>query len=62
MWDMRVNKSPVSVLDVDERVDSQMDKLIKYDKTFDLWNMNVSPGSTRLLTGSYYDQAHVIDI
>lgn len=59
---MRNNKQPVQTFFVTEYLDSKLCEVYENERIFDKFDLHVSPCSTMCLTGSYFSQAHVIDM
>ena len=62
IWDVRNNKQPVQTLNVTEYLDGKLCELYESERIFDKFDLQVSPDSRQVLTGSYHSHAHVIDL
>lgn len=62
IWDIRNNKQPVQTLNVTEYLDNKLCEVYESERIFDKFDLQVSPDSRQVLTGSYHSHAHVIDL
>ena len=62
IWDVRNNKQPVQTLNVTEYLDKKLCEVYENERIFDKFDLQVSPDSRMVLTGSYHAHAHVIDL
>lgn len=62
IWDVRNSKQPVQTFYVTDYLDSKLCEVYENKRIFDKFDLQVSPCSTMVLTGSYYSHAHVIDM
>lgn len=62
IWDVRNNRQPVQTLNVTEYLDKKLCEVYENERIFDKFDLQVSPDSRMVLTGSYHSHAHVIDL
>lgn len=62
IWDIRNNKHPVQNFNVTEYLDIKLCEMYENERIFDKFDLQISPCSTMVLTGSYYCHSHVIDM
>lgn len=62
IWDVRNTRSPVQTFNVTEYLDQKLCELYENERIFDQFDLQVSPCSTMVLTGSYFSHSHVIDM
>lgn len=62
IWDIRQNKNPVQTFNVTDYLDKKLCEVYESERIFDKFDLQVSPDSRMVLTGSYYSHAHVIDM
>jgi len=62
IWDVRNNKSPVQIFNVTEYLDKKLCEVYESERIFDKFDLQISPDSKMVLTGSYHSHAHVIDL
>lgn len=62
IWDVRNNAQPVQTLNVTEYLDKKLCEVYENERIFDKFDLQVSPDSRMVLTGSYHSQAHVLDL
>lgn len=62
IWDVRQNKHPVQTFNVTEYLDKKLCEVYDNERIFDRFDLQVSPDSRVVLTGSYHSHAHVIDL
>jgi hypothetical protein len=62
IWDVRKNQKPVQTFYTTDYLDKSLCNLYESARIFDRFDLQISPCSTMAVTGSYYSQAHVIDM
>lgn len=62
IWDVRNQKNPVQTFNVTEYLDKKLCEVYESERIFDRFDLQVSPDSRMVLTGSYHSHAHVIDL
>ncbi len=62
IWDVRQTKHPVQTFNVTEYLDKKLCEVYESERIFDRFDLQVSPDSRMVLTGSYHSHAHVIDL
>lgn len=59
---MRKNTLPVQTLNVTDYLEKRLCDLYENERIFDKFDLQVSPDSKHVMTGSYFSHAHVIDL
>jgi hypothetical protein len=59
---VRNNKGAVQTFNVTDYLDQNLCEVYESERIFDKFDLQVSPCSTMVLTGSYNSHAHVIDM
>lgn len=62
IWDVRNNSSCVQTLNVTDYLDQCLLDVYESERIFDKFDLQISPCSTMALTGSYGNNAHIIDM
>lgn len=62
IWDIRNQSKPCKVFNVTDYLEKKLCELYESENIFDKFDLEISPDSSMLLTGSYNSTAHVIDI
>ena len=62
IWDVRKNTLPVQTYYVTDYLEKRLSELYDNDRIFDKFDLQVSPDSKHVMTGSYFSQTHVIDL
>jgi len=62
IWDIRKTKSPVKSFYVTDYLDKKLCEVYESEMIFDKFDLQVSPNSRILVTGSYNANIHLIDV
>jgi serine/threonine-protein phosphatase 2A regulatory subunit B len=62
IWDVRQTRHPVQTFNVTEYLDKKLCEVYESERIFDRFDLQVSPDSRMVLTGSYHSHGHVIDL
>ena len=62
IWDVRQTRHPVQTFNVTEYLDKKLCEVYESERIFDRFDLQVSPDSRMVLTGSYHSHTHVIDL
>lgn len=62
LWDIRNTKVPVRTFNVTDYLEKKLCECYESETIFDKFDLQLSPDSSKVLTGAYNSNAHVIDI
>lgn len=62
IWDIRNNAKPVKSIQITDYVEKKLCDLYENESVFDKFEVNASPCGNYVLTGSYNNNAHIMDI
>lgn len=62
IWDVRNTKMPFKTYNVTDYLEKKLCEVYESETIFDKFDLQISPDSNLILTGSYNSNAHVIDI
>lgn len=63
IWDRRnTSKGPIRTLHVNDYIEKKLCDVYENESIFDKFDLDISPDSSMLLTGSYNSDAHIVDI
>jgi serine/threonine-protein phosphatase 2A regulatory subunit B len=62
LWDIRNNSKHLKSIQINDYVEKKLCDLYENESVFDKFEVNASPCGNYLLTGSYNNNGHVIDI
>lgn len=62
IWDVRQTRHPVQTFNVTEYLDKKLCEVYESERIFDHFDLQVSPDSRMVLTGSYHSHGHGIDL
>ena len=62
LWDVRNTKQPFRTYNVTDYLEKKLCEVYESETIFDKFDLQVSPDSSLVLTGSYNSNVHVIDI
>jgi serine/threonine-protein phosphatase 2A regulatory subunit B len=62
IWDVRNTKLPFKTFNVTDYLEKKLCEVYESETIFDKFDLQISPDSNLILTGSYNSNAHIIDI
>ena len=62
IWDVRNTHQPVQTLNVTDYLEKKLCDVYENERIFDKFDLQVSPDSRQVLTGSYHGHAHILDL
>ena len=62
IWDVRNTKQPCKTYNVTDYMDKKLCDVYESETIFDKFDMQISPDSSMVLTGSYNSNMHLIDM